>query len=886
MTNIINSQLEDWQRIKEFVNGSESAFKRLVEQYTGLVFSVCRRKLKSSEHAEDATQVTFMLLAEKAKEMDSRVVVASWLYRTAWLTSKWMLRKELVHVLKEKEVSSMTPIKQTPDTELLWQEASFALDDAMATLPEKYRNAIVMHYLDGKTYQEVGNVIGCTEDAARMRATRGLDKLRQVLTRRGIMATSTMIATFLGSRVVEAAPIGLTLKIATGVAGSSTVAAKAGPLAAIANGVTKIFFWAKVKAVATTTAAAMVVAGGTSLGVIKGVDHFKGSVNRGMVVAAESLPAFPGAEGFGAISSGGRGGQVVHVTHLNDDGPGSLRAALMEKGARTVVFDVGGTIELKSTIHAQNENSFLTVAGQTAPGGIMLTGANIWIGGSRNTPEGHDYIFRHFRIRGVHHAATTGSGEDVFSIYKAHRAILDHCSFTGGVDETIGGAGSTDLTIQWCALEESALYGQGGAQHPKGNHNEGCLFGFRDDAVVSIHHTLFAHHHLSMPLFSNITAGDFRNNVIYNWSRYAGSFQTQLGSNIVGNTYISGPNTRKDQSRYRIFAGEQKGGVFFQDNAVLPEYHNLPDHKKFGALWSGFQKTQYLEQPVNTPLVKTNSATEAYSRVLNTAGAWPRDATTRRMVREIRTRTGEHGLSGPYERFRAVQDGPTSKKFDTDRDGMPDAWEREHGLNPEDPSDRNKIVLSHQSAVGSHQEPQTRKPEPGTRNQELNRHAGYTYLEYYLNALADQIIGKSDQTFKVSVAVEGEGLVVCAHGGKTLNWQSKQSPLEVAWGSENEFRKGSTVRLKALPQKDLTVGAAVVSRFSHWTINQSKIQSPESKVQSPKSKVDSGPGTRLRRGFGGQARDHVKRGSHPGLKDPVLNLIVDQDMTVTAHFKP
>jgi hypothetical protein len=179
-------------------------------------------------------------------------------------------------------------------------------------------------------------------------------------------------------------------------------------------------------------------------------------------------------------------------------------------------------------------------------------------------------------------------------------------------------------------------------------------------------------------------------------------------------------------------------------------------------------------------------------------------------------------------------DGPTSEKNDTDRDGIPDVWERQHGLDPADPSDSRRVV------------PRGASP--------ADRHAGYTYREYYLNELADSIAGVDGDTYVVTVKTEGSGLVVCEHGGTTRNWGNRLGranlgyqgkPLHVAWGRENTFHRGSAVALKALPQESLGVAAPVVSQFDHWS--------------------------------GGPVE---------GVTDPEIRLKVDRDMTITAVFRP
>ena len=407
-------------------------------------------------------------------------------------------------------------------------------------------------------------------------------------------------------------------------------------------------------------------------------------------VASAQPPAFPGAEGFGAAAVGGRGGRVIHVTNLSDDGPGSFRAALAEKGPRIIVFDVGGTIELKRDLAIPRGHGHVTIAGQTAPGGVTLVGAQLWLAAYGKGAATTDIVMRHMRVRGLHHVNRPGQGGDCLDLYRTERVIVDHCSFTGAADETIDTSGSTDFTIQWCTIEESCLAGQGGAQHDEDSHNLGIIISYHKQARVSLHHNVFAHHKYRMPAVYQGAVCDFRNNVIYNWRSHAGTFQASIGSNIVGNTYVQGVNTRG--KNHQMFYRKQGAGIFFRDNAILPTYPPPVEPMTLIKLCKGHEEITLFDAPVQAAPVTTQPCGEAYGLVLDRAGAWPRDTTTRRTVHEVRTRTGEWGLSGPFEYFAEREDGPTSATRDRDRDGMSDAWERANGLDPADASDGSKIV--------------------------------------------------------------------------------------------------------------------------------------------------------------------------------------------------
>ena len=163
---------------------------------------------------------------------------------------------------------------------------------------------------------------------------------------------------------------------------------------------------------------------------------------------ALAVPAFPGAEGFGAKSVGGRGGKVIEVTNLNDSGSGSLRAAIAASGPRTVVFRVGGTIELKSRI--QVENPYLTIAGQTAPGGgiTLKNGSN-----EKDTLYilTHDVVVRYLRVR----PGPGGDADGVGVGTNASNVVLDHCSVSWAVDENLGVSSTAkNVSIQWSIIAE------------------------------------------------------------------------------------------------------------------------------------------------------------------------------------------------------------------------------------------------------------------------------------------------------------------------------------------------------------------------------------------------------------------------------------------------
>ena len=218
--------------------------------------------------------------------------------------------------------------------------------------------------------------------------------------------------------------------------------------------------------------------------------------------------AFPGAEGAGRNTGGGRGGAVYEVTNLDDDGPGSLRTAVKAYGPRTVVFRVSGTIRLESELKIKN--GYITIAGQTAPGdGICIRDYPVSI-------EAIEVVIRYLRFRlGDVRGEVLGEDSDSIGGRYLRKIILDHCSASWSMDETMSFYGIDSLTIQWCLLSESLYF----SKHPKGAHGYGGIWGGRN---ASFHHNLFAHHSSRTPRFAGGETApcvnvDFRNNVIYNW---------------------------------------------------------------------------------------------------------------------------------------------------------------------------------------------------------------------------------------------------------------------------------------------------------------------------------------------------------------------------------
>lgn len=425
-----------------------------------------------------------------------------------------------------------------------------------------------------------------------------------------------------------------------------------------------------------------------------------------------AIPAFPGAEGFGANTIGGRGGTVIEVKNLNDAGPGSLRAALETTGPRTVIFRTGGTIRLSG--HIEITNPFVTVAGQTAPGdGILIRGGVIDI-------ATHDVIIRGLRVRmgdepqnyptdqrdgiGI---VNLHSGQDIYNV------ILDHNSVSWGIDENIsiwsaprlwGGKSFHDISIQWNITSE-ALYC---SIHPKGCHSMGLLVGDRSKRI-SIHHNLYAHNNQRNPLLKGDTQTEVVNNLIYDWGGSPLGFSDlemsgPMMANIIGNYFAIGPSTRA--SRYGVYFSNTQAGtaVYVQGNIgptrssdSLPEWSIVSGNPQF-------QATTHAVPPSG---ISTQTAVEAKNRILAEVGATipSRDPVDQRIIQEVAGGTGKIiNSQSEVGGWPALASGTAPQ--DTDHDGMPDNWEQQHQLDSNNPVDGAAIAPS-----------------------------GYTWLEEYINSL-------------------------------------------------------------------------------------------------------------------------------------------------------
>ena len=516
------------------------------------------------------------------------------------------------------------------------------------------------------------------------------------------------------------------------------------------------------------------------------------------------LPAFPGAEGFGRYTTGGRGGAVYHVTKLtDDDSKGTFRWACAQKGKRTIVFDVSGTIQLTKGLRLNQGD--VTIAGQTAPGdGICIAGYPFVI-------SADNVIIRFLRFRLGNENVAYHEGDGLGGMDRSN-IIIDHCSVSWSIDECLSVYGSKNLTVQWCMVTQS-LKNSG---HAKGAHGYGGNWG---GSGASYHHNLMAHHDSRVPRLGPRPSTqedermDLRNNVFYNWGGNGCYGGEGMNVNIVNNYYKPGPTTLKKTTaiqkriaapgirtvdyclgnksaiataynavkstsltdknisgsysggKYYVTCGSDKyeidmvnntitvdgntinvawnewkpmlhkWGTFYVDGNYNPNYPSMNeftdgvsaqiDKKGNDGTYPGDDKVR-LSAPIAYTAVTTHSASKAFEKVLAYAGAsLKRDALDEIMVNDARTGTATFTGSGNTggiinsQNDVTYSDGSkgwpalnsTAAPADTDQDGMPDAWETAHGLNPNEASDGNSIG-----------------------------EGGYTNLEIYMNSLVSEIV--------------------------------------------------------------------------------------------------------------------------------------------------
>lgn len=432
--------------------------------------------------------------------------------------------------------------------------------------------------------------------------------------------------------------------------------------------------------------------------------------------------AFPGAEGGGKFTTGGRGGKTIFVDNLNDKGKGSFRHAIEEEGARTILFRVSGNIELSKPIYIKHGN--ITIAGQSAPGdGICLVNYGIVI-------EADNVIIRFLRVRPGDKA---GDELDAISGKDRRNIIIDHCSFSWATDEVASLYDNTDFTMQWCIIGESLNQ----SVHHKGNHGYGGIWGGKN---ASFHHNLIACNASRNPRFcgSRYTNNpeteyvDFRNNLIYNWG-FNNIYGGEEGNyNMVNNYFKSGPATEKDV-QFRILELTQsffdpklnddtlKAGKFYIKGNFVEGYPEVTKEnwrkgvqgKSVGEPEKLFSR---LKKPVPHTPMKTDKPAKAYAKIIETAGAsHKRDQADKQLFISIKNgqTTSGNGIINSQNDvggWPPLQSGELLP--DSDNDGIPDEWELRHGLDPKNPNDANACKL----------------------------HKTFTNIEVYINTLIEHLI--------------------------------------------------------------------------------------------------------------------------------------------------
>lgn len=404
--------------------------------------------------------------------------------------------------------------------------------------------------------------------------------------------------------------------------------------------------------------------------------------------------AFPGAEGAGKFTKGGRGGDVFHVTSLEDAGEGSLRQGIETiSGPRTIVFDVAGTIRLKSILMIKDV-SYLTIAGQTAPEkGITIADYPVKIHDSKHI------IVRYLRIRLGDENKPSDSGFDCIEVNHDEDIILDHLSLSWGIDGNGDFRGLKNSTIQWCIFSEAL----NNSLHEKGAH--GMCSSFRQPkGQATIHHNIYAssrNRHPSIGGGADVT--EFCNNVDYNWSNSNNIDGEQI--NVMGNYYKAGssmtegifPIQFKSGKDAPVSRGHLAGNYFDglqrkynKDNFTAMNYEAC-----FGPN-SNYKATTRKEFEASKPfdagkykLANIETAQQAYESCLKFSGcSLERDLVDERFIKTIMDNTGKiidsQSEVGGWDLYESIN---RSADWDTDRDGMPNDWETRMGFDPINASD-------------------------------------------------------------------------------------------------------------------------------------------------------------------------------------------------------
>jgi len=513
-------------------------------------------------------------------------------------------------------------------------------------------------------------------------------------------------------------------------------------------------------------------------------------VNNSSVMAAGIVPAFPGAVGGGKYATGGRGGEVVHVTNLNDSGEGSFREAV-SKPNRIVVFDVSGTIELKGNILVYDN---ITIAGQTAPGGSGITLKNYKLGMS-----GDNIICRFISSRPGPYASSS-KGNDAWGGAKGSNSIIDHCSMGWTTDEQWGLYSNNEYyTVQYSVIGPADSWGG----HDKGLHGFGIMMG---NGNLTFDHNLIVHN-VSRNFRGKVPGtktADFTNNVIYNWA-YETAYGTIGHLNYVGNTLKMGTGTTGGKRYVNVDSSTspQNFKIFLKGNRMLnrdgsvygditwDNWNGITVKDGLGITKDGLKSSSSFTISSNGENIstadKTESAESSYNNVVKYAGNGIstdlRTAIDKQCAYEVQTGTGNLSGTSSYASADATNQANISKyqikcdtKYsypapvltktitDTDNDGMPDEWETARGLNPNDPSDTDGDYCGQ----------------------------GYTNIEYYINDLTVDAfpsgVVKTSPTSGYTPAVP-----VTIDGTLIKDLKVKDSANKASWKITEENKVGSKI---------------------------------------------------------------------------------------------
>ena len=600
--------------------------------------------------------------------------------------------------------------------------------------------------------------------------------------------------------------------------------------------------------------------------------------------------AFPGAEGFGMFTTGGRGGAVYHVNSLADDGSeGTLRWALAHSGAKTIVFDVSGTIFLNSELSV---NANTTIAGQTAPGdGICVADYPFTI-------KGNNVIVRYMRFRLGNRQVANHEGDGLGGM-DLKDIIVDHCSVSWSVDECLSVYGSHNLTVQWCLVSQS----MNNAGHSKGAHGYGGNWG---GSGASYHHNLMAHHNSRVPRLGPRASTqtdermDLRNNVFYNWAGNGCYGGEGMNVNIVNNYYKIGPGTktRSEAYQYRIAApgirtteyckrvvaddGSVTGnswlpmwhvwGTFYLDGNVNPDYENVTNDNWTYGLWNQIDRSysgndgmlyvsssnpqekvdsimnhMHLTEPIDFYPVTTHSASLAYDKVLAFAGAsLHRDGYDALMISDAQNGTASYtGGNGTTTPGMIDNQSVMIGAYDgTEGDNGEAAWPLLSSLDAPADSDQDGMPDAWESANGL--DPN----DPDDRNSLTDE--GFTMLEVYMNSLVADItaaqltdgtvlgqvpVSESDTTDESNLSELSSGCIVyplLSFGADTTVSLSGYAESDVApYISVSDVAVGSSLFVKGFKLINDTPFAEIGT-----SVNNAALASESNAISFPLSVAD------------------------------------------------